>query len=108
MSKSQTPAKRPARTLSRPAGKLRILRLFVLAMAGYLVFQLAQIQINIYKQRDALEALNAQCLNQQAENDNVERYLSMQDDTQLVEQIAREKLGFAYPDERVFIDAAGS
>ena len=36
------------------------------------------------------------------------RYLTMEDDTQLVEQIAREKLGFAYPDEVVYIDAAGS
>lgn len=104
MSKSRT----PTRTPKRLAGKFRALRLGVLVMAGYLVFQLAQIQVSIYKQQRALEELTAQCLDQQAENDNVERYLSMEDDTQLVEQIAREKLGFAYPDEVVFIDAAGS
>ena len=87
---------------------MRLTWCFTLAIAGYLIYQFAHAQVSIYRQRMVLEGLTLQCLDQQAENDSVDRYLSMDDDTQLVEQIAREKLGFAYPDEVVYIDADGS
>ncbi len=103
----RNPQKTP-KAPDRMAGWVRAVRIVVFIAAAYLLVQLTQVQISIYRQRQVLEDLNLQCLDQKAENDSVERYLSMQDDTQLVEQIAREKLGFAYPDEVVFIDAAGS
>lgn len=100
--------RKPSKASVPTAGWIRILRMLVAAAVGYLLVQVVQVQVSIYRQQRTLEELTIQCLDQEAENASVERYLSMEDNTQLVEQIAREKLGFAYPDEVVFIDAAGS
>ena len=96
---------------SRRTSKSRWMRI---ATFGFIAFAVCvfvepiQLQLDIYEQRQVLDELTAQCLDQQAANDDVERYLSMHDDTELIEKIAREKLGFAYPDETVFIDASGN
>ncbi len=93
---------------SRRTRKNRLIRLAVVLVASYFLVTLVQLQLDIYKQRRVLEQLNTQCLDQKSANDDVERYLSLHDDTELIEKIAREKLGFAYPDETVFFDASGS
>ena len=93
---------------SRRTRKNRLIRLAVVLVASYFLVTLVQLQLDIYKQRRVLEQLNTQCLDQKSANDDVERYLSLHDDTELIEKIAREKLGFAYPDETVCFDASGS
>ena len=99
------------RVSSRRTGKNRWFRVFVclfVVVAVWSVIEIVQLRLDIYKQQQVLDELTAQCLDQQAANQDVENYLSMHDDTELIEKIAREKLGFAYPDETVFFDAAGN
>lgn len=96
---------------SRRTGKNRWFRVFVCVFVVAVVWsavEILQLRLDIYKQRQVLDELTTQCLDQQAANQDVENYLSMHDDTELIEKIAREKLGFAYPDETVFYDAAGN
>ena len=45
---------------------------------------------------------------QQASNDEVKRILDGGTNLEYIERIAREKLGYAYPDEKIFIDRSGS
>ncbi|MCI9457208.1 MAG: hypothetical protein HFE44_09600 [Oscillospiraceae bacterium] len=104
---SRSPKSR-AKASKRMSFPMRAAWCAALVFSGALIYQLAHAQVSIYRQQKVLEDLTVQCLNQKAENDGMNRYLIMEDDTQLVEQIAREKLGFAYPDEVVYIDAAGS
>lgn len=110
MSKPQSSHSPKSRTKAskRMSFPMRVAWCAVLVFSGALIYQLAHVQVSIYKQQKVLENLTVQCLDQKAENDGMNRYLTMDNDTQLVEQIAREKLGFAYPDEVVYIDAAGS
>ena len=58
--------------------------------------------------RKELEALKAQY--DQEQND-IEELRSMLEDgsqSQIIEKAARERLGFVYPDEQVFIDISGN
>ena len=48
------------------------------------------------------------CEEQRAYNEEIEEILSREDDSEYIERVAREKLGYAYPDERVYIDISGS
>lgn len=94
--------------MSRRTRKHQMIRLIAFVAISFVLIELVQLQLDIYKQRRVLEDLTTQCLDQQAANEDVERYLSMHDDTELIEKIAREKLGYAYPDETVFLDVSGT
>ena len=93
---------------SRRTRKNRLIRLAVVLVASYFLVTLVQLQLDIYKQRRVLEQLNTQCLDQKSANDDVERYLSLHDDTELIEKIARDKYGYAYPEERIYVDISGN
>ena len=41
------------------------------------------------------------------QNDELERVLESGSDTEIIERVARDKLGYAKPNERVFIDVTG-
>ena len=50
--------------------------------------------------------MQQQCQQQIEENKEVERLLAMSADKDYIERIARERLGYAYPDEKVYIDSS--
>ena len=84
------------------------LRLAVVAFGVYTIATLVTQQIEIRVQKAYLENIQQQCEAQEMENLEVERLLSQGDDESYVEKVARDKLDYAYPDEKVFVDASGS
>lgn len=80
----------------------------VVAFGVYTIATLVTQQIEIREQKAYLESIHQQCETQQMENLEVERLLSQGDDKSYVEKVARDKLDYAYPDEKVFVDASGS
>ena len=84
------------------------LRLAVVAFGVYTIATLVTQQIEIREQKAYLENIQQQCEAQEMENLEVERLLSQGDDESYVEKVARDKLDYAYPDEKVFVDASGS
>ena len=67
-----------------------------------------QTQAEVVSKRRELAALQQNIKLQQASNDEVKRILEGGNDLEYIERIAREKLGYAYPDEKIFIDRSGS
>lgn len=90
------------------AKKHIFLRLAVVAFGVYTIATIVTQQIEIREQEAYLENIQQQCEAQEMENLEVERLLSQGDDESYVEKVARDKLDYAYPDEKVFVDASGS
>ena len=79
-------------------------KIFVFAFAVYAAFTLVSLQLQIREKEKQLEELQARIGQQRIENRQIEDILENPDDTQYIAEIAREKLGYIAPGERVFVD----
>lgn len=84
-----------------------LIKIPVVLAAVYLLglFVSGQIQVNA-KQRE-LAALETALEQQTQTNAELERMMESGDQDAYIERIAREKLGYARPDERIFVDITG-
>ena len=55
-----------------------------------------------------LENISQQVAAQQAQNEEIQRTTQADDEASYMERVARDKLGYARPDERIFIDGANT
>lgn len=69
------------------------------------MYSIVSIQIDIYKQRQVLGALQQQIEQQRIQSEELQRDLANGGED-YIERVARERLGFAAPDERVFVASA--
>jgi cell division protein DivIC len=81
--------------------------LAVFAFIIYIAVTLINLQFQISKGKATLGSVTAQVSEQQGKNAEIERFLS-ENDSQYKESIARDKLGYAKPDERIFVNVSGS
>lgn len=77
-----------------------------LVVCLYLVFQIVATWVSIGQQQQNLETVNLKLSQQLAENEELSRTLEGGTD-KIVEQVARDELGYAKPNERVFVDVSG-
>ena len=86
-----------------------ILRLVVTALCVYLLVGLISNEVDIAVKNRRVATLEQQIAQQQSDTVELRRLLgSGADIDAYYEKIAREKLGYAYPDEKVFVDISGS
>ena len=85
-----------------------IFKLCVLFSAFYVVVCLVNSQVDINNKKAELENIQEKIVSQGVENKNLERIINSDEDDEYIEKLAREKLGFAYPDERIYIDISGN
>jgi cell division protein FtsB len=88
-----------------------ILRLATGSFIMYLVYigiTLFNLQMQISKKQSDLSTLSAQVTAQQTQNENTQRLLAMKNNDRLMESVAKDKLNFANPGEKVFINATGN
>lgn len=83
------------------------LRAGLVLIGGYLVAGLVFNQVDIAAKQKELQDLETQLEQQRQQNDELERVLESGSDTEIIERVARDKLGYAKPNERVFIDVTG-
>jgi cell division protein FtsB len=75
----------------------------LLLIAGYAVFLLISTQLEIQEKRNELEVLTARLTEVRAANEQLERYLSSEEYlAEYMETIARGKLSYAHPRERIY------
>lgn len=79
----------------------------VIAFCVYLVVVSIQLMFQIREKRKEVETLNSQIVAQEQENLELNRFLTGGNEQDQIERIAREKLGFARPDERVYYNIGG-
>jgi len=79
-------------------------KIFVLAFSVYAAFTLVSLQLQIREKEKRVAALQAAIHQQEMENRQIQDILDSADDTEYIAEIAREKLGYVAPGERVFVD----
>ena len=84
-----------------------LLRAGLVLIGGYLVAGLVFNQVDIAAKQKELQDLENQLEQQRQQNDELERVLESGSDLEIIERVARDKLGYAKPNERVFIDVTG-
>lgn len=84
----------------------KLVALFCLALFVYLVFNLVVCQVNIGTKRQELAAVQNSLDEQLAANKELNRELSGSDQ-EIIERAARDELGYARPNERIFVDVSG-
>ena len=72
----------------------------------YLLINVISIRVRLYKQRQQLALIEQQIEVAQKENDELRHMLSGTEE-EFLERIAREKLGYAAVDEKVYEDITG-
>ncbi len=92
-------------------GKISIKKLIaIVAIAIFLLYILVSvitIQVDINKQKSELAALYAQLENQQILNSELADMIDAGEVEDYLIRIAREKYGYVFPDEEVYIDISG-
>lgn len=83
-----------------------VARLAVAAFVLYIAVTLITKQAQISQQKATLAKLSGQLQQQQGTNAEMQRVLSENND-QYMASVARDKLGYAKPNERIYIDVAG-
>ena len=83
------------------------LRLSVIAAAVYLFVAFIGGQMQVTEKQRELDVLTAKVEEQSLKNAELERLMASSDEDAYVERVARERMGYARPDERVFVDISG-
>ena len=81
-----------------------ILTVAFAALVCYFVIALIGLQSDIKEQKEQIADINAQADIQSADNRELNNLLNDSDLDSYVERIAREELGYVFPDERVYYD----
>ena len=76
----------------------------MLAFAVYAAFTLVSLQLQIHEKEKKMAMLQAAIDQQELENRQIQDVLDSADDAEYIAEIAREKLGYVAPGERVFVD----
>lgn len=72
--------------------------------AVYAAFTLVSLQLQIAEKKEEQALLQAQIEEQELRNAEIRALLESENSDEYVARIAREKLGYASPGERVFVD----
>ncbi len=81
-----------------------VLTLGLVLLIGYFVITIIGLQLSIKERRGELEQKTADYEEQIEQNDRLQSIVDSEDKSEYMEQIAREKLGFVMPGEKVFYD----
>ena len=81
-----------------------LLALGAFALAGSFAITLIQLQIQISDKKDVLAQVQAQYNEKVAENNELERLIEDGSEDEFMERIARERLGYVKPGEKVYYD----
>ncbi|MEG1125920.1 MAG: septum formation initiator family protein [Oscillospiraceae bacterium] len=94
---------------TKPKTKLTslLVRLGACVLSLYLVVSLITTQVEIVANRNQLLSVHQEIEIQKAQNTEIKRVLETSSEDELIERIARDRLGYARPDERVFVDMSG-
>lgn len=84
-----------------------ILRLLLLTFVGYGIFNVISLNVRIADKEVQKAALEAQINTQTLENQEIQENLDGEFTEEEIAEIARDKLGYSLPGERIFVDITG-
>ena len=80
----------------------------ILGVCVYMLATLSGLWNTLNESRKELDALKAQYVAEQNDIDELRAMLEDGSEAKIIEKAARERLGYVYPDEQVFIDISGN
>lgn len=83
-----------------------ILLVIVVAVVVYFAVSLVSSAKEIQSKQAEVDALQAECAEQLAENEELEEVINSGDKDEYIRQVAREKYGYIMPGDRVYQDIA--
>ena len=96
-----------SKTRSSKKSKNILLSLVLLIFEGYIIYSIFSTQIDIANKKAELAKLSAQVQEVELSNEEMQGLLDSCDTEAYIERIAREKLDYIYPGERVYVDRSG-
>ncbi len=84
------------------------LRLVLVGFLCYGAISFFMLQSNLVERNQQLEEINQKIKEQEQTNKELQTMLSEENYSEYIARVAREKLGYVYPDERIFVDVSGS
>lgn len=93
---------------TRKKGRSIFLRLVLVAFLCYGVASFVMLQSELAEKDQQLEKMNQKKAAQEQINEELEILLGEEHYNEYIARVAREKLNYVYPDERVFVDVSGS
>ncbi len=91
----------------RKAQKSIIVRLLVLGVSVYMIVTLAGLFNDFNDKRIELNSKQQQLIAKESEIEELKKLLDDGSESQIIEKAARERLGYVYSDEQVFLDISG-
>ena len=85
-----------------------LLCIMILGVCVYMLATLSGLWNTLNESRKELEALKEQYAAEQNDIDELRAMLEDGSEAKIIEKAARERLGYVYPDEQVFIDISGN
>ncbi len=85
-----------------------ILRLFIVGVCAYMVFTLSGLWNNLNEKKAELTLLYEQLNETENSIEELKILLESDSDKELIEKAARERLGYIYSNEQIFIDVSGN
>lgn len=82
-------------------------RLVIIGISVYMIATLVGLWSTLNDSRAELHGLQSELAAQQADIDELKKLLDNGSHNELVERAARERLGYVYADEQIFIDISG-
>ncbi len=93
--------------MARERKKSILWRLLIIGISVYMIATLVGLWSTLNDSRAELRSLEAQLVAQQTDIDELKSLLDSNSHDELVERAARERLGYVYSDEQIFIDISG-
>ncbi len=93
--------------MKRKRKKSIIWRLLLIGVSVYMIVTLAGLCASLNESRVQLAELEAEKAAKQVEIDDLKKLLDSGSRDKLIEKAARERLGYVYTDEEIYIDISG-
>ncbi len=94
--------------MKKKNNKSYFVRFLVLGVCVYLIATLTSLLTTLNQSKAQLEALEQQYATEKNTIEELRTILENQSDYAIIEKAARERLGYVYSDEQVFIDISGN
>jgi cell division protein FtsB len=91
----------------KPKGGV-FLKVVAIAFAVYLLYSLISTQASINRKQNELDALRQEYTESLIRNEELQKTRDSYGTDEFIEEQAREKLGYAYPEEHFYVDVSGT
>ena len=85
-----------------------ILKILILGVCVYMIATLANLWTTLNESKSRLDSLRKEYQTTQNDIEELKAMLKDELNTEIIEKAARERLGYIYSDEQIFIDISGN